>query len=153
MIVHIFPQGFDEDKFTLSQIQNLEQEIQEKRRQMRVLEQCIIESGEASISNASLVEMQQVVSLSSSFPFFLLSNILLILLLYFLENNSSVISIAFVSQQTVTRLMTQCNEKAFELEVSTHNLKVYEACLVGTVLFLKAHLGLFIHYYFSAVLI
>lgn len=41
------------------QIQNLEHEIQEKKRQMRVLEQRIIENGEASIANASLVEMQQ----------------------------------------------------------------------------------------------
>jgi centromeric protein E len=39
---------------------------------MRVLEQRIIESGEASIANASLVDMQQVVSLSSTFPFFFL---------------------------------------------------------------------------------
>uniref|UniRef100_A0A6N2MHG7 Kinesin motor domain-containing protein n=1 Tax=Salix viminalis TaxID=40686 RepID=A0A6N2MHG7_SALVM len=61
-----------------TQIQNLEREIQEKKRQMRVLEQHITESGEASITNASLVDMQQ----------------------------------------TVMRLMTQCNEKAFELECS-----------------------------------
>jgi hypothetical protein len=40
---------------------------------MGVLEQRIIESGEASIANASLVDMQQVVSLSSTFPFFFLS--------------------------------------------------------------------------------
>lgn len=44
----------------------MEREIQEKRRQMRVLEQRIIESGEASISNASLVDMQQVILLSFS---------------------------------------------------------------------------------------
>lgn len=50
--VYLFPQ---------LQIQNLEREIQEKRRQMRVLEQRIVESGEASVSNASMVEMQQVV--------------------------------------------------------------------------------------------
>ncbi|GAB4832081.1 hypothetical protein Ancab_006101 [Ancistrocladus abbreviatus] len=56
--------------------QNLEREIQEKRRQMRILEQRIIQSGEASISNASLVDMQQ----------------------------------------TMMRLMTQCNAKSFELE-------------------------------------
>ena len=41
----------------------------EKKRQMGVLEQRIIESGEASIANASVVDMQQVVSLSSAFPF------------------------------------------------------------------------------------
>ncbi|KAG7010897.1 Kinesin-like protein KIN-7D, mitochondrial [Cucurbita argyrosperma subsp. argyrosperma] len=45
-------------------IQSLEHEIQEKRRQMRVLEQRITESREASVANASLVEMQQVQSLS-----------------------------------------------------------------------------------------
>ncbi|KAK2978273.1 hypothetical protein RJ640_017124 [Escallonia rubra] len=60
------------------QVQNLEREIQEKRRQMRVLEQRINESGEASVANASMVDMQQ----------------------------------------TVMRLMTQCNENGFELEVS-----------------------------------
>lgn len=42
------------------QIQKLEKEIQEKKRQMQVLEQRIIESGEASIANASIVDMQQV---------------------------------------------------------------------------------------------
>lgn len=45
------------------QIQDLEREIQEKQGQMRALEQLIIESGEASIANASLVEMQQVYNL------------------------------------------------------------------------------------------
>lgn len=45
------------------QIENLEREIQEKRRQMRVLEQHIIESGEASFANASLIDMQQVLNL------------------------------------------------------------------------------------------
>lgn len=43
------------------QIQNLEREIQEKRRQMRILEQRIIENGEASMANASMVDKQQVV--------------------------------------------------------------------------------------------
>lgn len=43
------------------QIQSLEREIQEKQTQMRCLEQRITESGEASIANASLVEMQQVI--------------------------------------------------------------------------------------------
>ncbi|KAL7206801.1 hypothetical protein ACSBR2_019498 [Camellia fascicularis] len=62
-----------------TQIQNLEHEIQEKRRQMRVLEQRIMESGEASTANGSLIDMQQ----------------------------------------KVMKLMTQCNEKSFELEVST----------------------------------
>ncbi|XP_062176718.1 kinesin-like protein KIN-7D, mitochondrial isoform X2 [Alnus glutinosa] len=69
-----------------TQIQNLEREIQEKRRQMRVLEQRIIESGEASIANASLVEMQQ----------------------------------------TVMRLMTQCNEKGFELEIKSADNRILQ---------------------------
>ncbi|ONK73641.1 uncharacterized protein A4U43_C04F33730 [Asparagus officinalis] len=43
------------------QIQNLEREIQEKRRQMRALEQRIMESGDASVANASLVDMQQTI--------------------------------------------------------------------------------------------
>ncbi|KAG5547839.1 hypothetical protein RHGRI_013503 [Rhododendron griersonianum] len=72
-------QSVNEPDSSKTQIQNLEREIQEKRRQMSVLEQRIIESGEASVANASLVDMQQ----------------------------------------TVMKLMTQCNEKGFELEVST----------------------------------
>ncbi|KAH9696460.1 kinesin-like protein KIN-7D [Citrus sinensis] len=44
------------------QIQNLEREIQEKRRQMRILEQRIIENGEASMANASMVDKQQIKS-------------------------------------------------------------------------------------------
>lgn len=47
----------------LLQIENLEQEIQEKRKQMRVLEQRLIETGESSMANSSLVDMQQVVIL------------------------------------------------------------------------------------------
>ncbi|KAF5727191.1 kinesin-II 85 kDa subunit isoform X1 [Tripterygium wilfordii] len=68
------------------QIQNLEREIQEKRKQMRVLEQHIIESGEASIASASLVDMQQ----------------------------------------TVMKLMTQCNEKAFELEIKSADNRILQ---------------------------
>ncbi|XP_015892553.3 kinesin-like protein KIN-7D, mitochondrial [Ziziphus jujuba] len=69
-----------------SQIQNLEREIQEKRKQMRVLEQRIVESGEASIASASMVEMQQ----------------------------------------TVKRLMTQCNEKGFELEIKSADNRILQ---------------------------
>ncbi|GAV74145.1 Kinesin domain-containing protein/zf-C3HC4_3 domain-containing protein [Cephalotus follicularis] len=69
-----------------SQIRNLEQEIEEKRRQMRALEQRIIESGEASVANASLVDMQQ----------------------------------------TVMRLMTQCNEKSFELEIKSADNRILQ---------------------------
>ncbi|XP_020600098.1 kinesin-like protein KIN-7K, chloroplastic isoform X2 [Phalaenopsis equestris] len=68
------------------QIQNLEREIEEKRNQMRVLEQRIIESKEASIANASLFDMQQ----------------------------------------TVTRLMTQCNEKGFELEIKSADNRILQ---------------------------
>ncbi|KAF9676069.1 hypothetical protein SADUNF_Sadunf09G0100100 [Salix dunnii] len=68
------------------QIQNLEREIMEKTRQMGVLEQRIIESGEASIANASVVDMQQ----------------------------------------TVMRLMTQCNEKAFELEIKSADNRILQ---------------------------
>jgi len=40
----------------------LEREIQEKRKQMKVLEQRLIEieTGESPVANSSLVEMQQV---------------------------------------------------------------------------------------------
>ncbi|KMT00370.1 hypothetical protein BVRB_9g216780 isoform A [Beta vulgaris subsp. vulgaris] len=44
-----------------SQVHNLECEIQEKRKQMRLLEQRIIQSGEASVASASLLDMQQTV--------------------------------------------------------------------------------------------
>ncbi|KAK6121486.1 hypothetical protein DH2020_044765 [Rehmannia glutinosa] len=72
-------QSLNNPENSKTQIQNLEHEIHEKRKQMRVLEQRIVESGEASVANASMVEMQQ----------------------------------------TVMKLMTQCSEKGFELEVST----------------------------------
>ncbi|CAH8369297.1 unnamed protein product [Eruca vesicaria subsp. sativa] len=59
-------QSVNDPENSQTQIQNLEHEIQEKQRQMRALEQLITESGEASIANASLVEMQQkVMSLMS----------------------------------------------------------------------------------------
>ncbi|KAL1810651.1 hypothetical protein ACET3Z_020716 [Daucus carota] len=61
------------------QIQNLECEIQEKTKQMRLLEQRITESSESSVANASLADMQQ----------------------------------------TLMRLMTQCNEKGFDLEIGS----------------------------------
>ena len=38
--------------YFLQQIHELEHEIQEKRRQMRVVQQQIIENGEASIANS-----------------------------------------------------------------------------------------------------
>ncbi|KAJ4837396.1 Kinesin-like protein KIN-7D, mitochondrial [Turnera subulata] len=79
-------QSVNDPDSSKTQIQNLEREIQEKRRQMRVLEQRIIESGEASVANASLVDMQQ----------------------------------------SVTRLMAQCNEKAFELELKTADNRILQ---------------------------
>uniref|UniRef100_A0A5B7A9E3 Putative kinesin-related protein 11 isoform X1 n=1 Tax=Davidia involucrata TaxID=16924 RepID=A0A5B7A9E3_DAVIN len=79
-------QSVNDPDSSKTQIQNLECEIQEKRRQMRVLEQRITESGEASISNASLVDMQQ----------------------------------------TLTRLMTQCNEKSFELEIKSADNRILQ---------------------------
>ncbi|KAG8473685.1 hypothetical protein CXB51_035987 [Gossypium anomalum] len=79
-------QSVNDPDSSKTQIQNLEREIQEKRRQMRVLEQRIIESGEASIANASFVDMQQ----------------------------------------TVMRLMTQCNEKSFELEIKSADNRILQ---------------------------
>ncbi|XP_019438183.1 PREDICTED: kinesin-like protein KIN-7D, mitochondrial isoform X2 [Lupinus angustifolius] len=69
-----------------TQIENMEHEIQEKKKQMRLLEQRINESGESSMASSSLVEMQQ----------------------------------------TVTRLMTQYNEKAFELEIKSADNRVLQ---------------------------
>ncbi|KAJ0639849.1 hypothetical protein HanOQP8_Chr16g0604481 [Helianthus annuus] len=54
-------QSANDPESSKTQIENLEREIEEKRRQMRVLEKQIIESNEASISNTSLADMQQVV--------------------------------------------------------------------------------------------
>ncbi|XP_028793548.1 kinesin-like protein KIN-7D, mitochondrial [Neltuma alba] len=82
----LMEQSANDPESCKTQIQNLEHEIQEKNKQMRALEQRIIESGEASIANTSLVEMQQ----------------------------------------TVTRLMTQYNEKAFELEIKSADNRVLQ---------------------------
>ncbi|XP_010526594.1 PREDICTED: kinesin-like protein KIN-7D, mitochondrial [Tarenaya hassleriana] len=79
-------QSVNDPENTQTQIQNLEREIQEKQRQMRVLEQRIIESGEASIANASFFEMQQ----------------------------------------KVMTLMTQCNEKSFELEIKSADNRILQ---------------------------
>lgn len=94
------------------QIQNLELEIEEKRKQMRVLEQRIVESGEASVGNTSMVEMQQVVffiaNKSHDSTLLIYNNLrFLVWLCYFLP-----------LYQTVAKLMAQCSEKCFELEVS-----------------------------------
>ncbi|KAJ4777380.1 Kinesin-like protein KIN-7G [Rhynchospora pubera] len=55
-------QSVDDPESTKTQIQNLEREIQEKRRQMRALEQKITETGEGSLASASLVDMQQTIT-------------------------------------------------------------------------------------------
>ncbi|KAI3893024.1 hypothetical protein MKX03_026295 [Papaver bracteatum] len=79
------------------QIQKLESEIQEKMKQMKVLEKHITESGEASIADASIVDMQQ----------------------------------------TVMRLMTQCNEKGFELEIKSADNRVLQEQLMDKCLEIK----------------
>ncbi|XP_022968894.1 kinesin-like protein KIN-7M, chloroplastic [Cucurbita maxima] len=58
----LIEQSVDDPDGSKVQIQNLEQEIQEKKRQMRALEQRINEGSEPSISSASMVEMQQTVT-------------------------------------------------------------------------------------------
>ncbi|KAE9616488.1 putative plus-end-directed kinesin ATPase transcription factor C2H2 family [Lupinus albus] len=82
----LIEQSVNDPESSKTQIENLEQDIQQKRKQMRVLEQRISESGESSIANSSLVEIQQ----------------------------------------TITRLMTQCNEKAFELEIKSADNRVLQ---------------------------
>ncbi|KAK2381706.1 kinesin protein KIN-7D, mitochondrial [Trifolium repens] len=79
-------QSVNDPESSRTQIEKLEQEIQEKRKQMRGIEQRIIECGETSVANPSLVEIQQ----------------------------------------TVTRLTTQCNEKAFELEIKSADNRVLQ---------------------------
>ncbi|XP_058785654.1 kinesin-like protein KIN-7D, mitochondrial [Vicia villosa] len=82
----LIEQSVNDPDGSKSQIENLEREIQEKRKQMRLLEQRLTETGESSMANSSLVEMQQ----------------------------------------TVSRLMTQCNEKAFELEIKSADNRVLQ---------------------------
>ncbi|XP_073307711.1 kinesin-like protein KIN-7D, mitochondrial [Primulina huaijiensis] len=79
-------QSINDPESSKTQIQNLEYEIQEKRKQMRALEQRIVESAEASVANASMVEMQQ----------------------------------------TVMKLMAQCSEKSFELEIKSADNRVLQ---------------------------
>ncbi|KAE8654335.1 Kinesin-related protein 11 [Hibiscus syriacus] len=82
----LLDQSANDPDSSKSHIQDLEREIQEKRKQMRAFEQHIIESGEASIANASFVDMQQ----------------------------------------TVMKLMTQCNEKSFELEIKSADNRILQ---------------------------
>ncbi|XP_042002827.1 kinesin-like protein KIN-7D, mitochondrial isoform X3 [Salvia splendens] len=79
-------QSANDPESSRSQIENLEREIQEKRKQMKVLEQRIVDSGEASVASASMVEMQQ----------------------------------------TITKLMTQCSETGFELEIKSADNRVLQ---------------------------
>ncbi|KAK3156906.1 hypothetical protein QOZ80_2AG0113670 [Eleusine coracana subsp. coracana] len=58
----LIEQSIDDPEGTKDQIENLEREIQQKRRHMRVLEQQIMASGEASVANVSMVDMQQTIS-------------------------------------------------------------------------------------------
>ncbi|KAI4342401.1 hypothetical protein MLD38_027035 [Melastoma candidum] len=58
----LIEQSVDDPECSKLQIQNLEREIQEKKRQMRALEQRITESGKASVANTSLVEMQETIT-------------------------------------------------------------------------------------------
>ncbi|XP_073272728.1 kinesin-like protein KIN-7D, mitochondrial isoform X2 [Primulina huaijiensis] len=58
----LLEQSVNDPEGSKTQIQNLEHEIQEKQKRMRVLEQRIVESGEASVANASMVEMQQEIT-------------------------------------------------------------------------------------------
>ncbi|XP_031127100.1 kinesin-like protein KIN-7D, mitochondrial [Ipomoea triloba] len=82
----LLEQSVDDPESSKSQIETLEREIQEKRKQMRMLEQQIAASGEASIAKASMVEMQQ----------------------------------------TLTKLMAQCSEKGFELEIKSADNRVLQ---------------------------
>ncbi|XP_045806837.1 kinesin-like protein KIN-7D, mitochondrial isoform X1 [Trifolium pratense] len=82
----LIEQSVNDPDGSKSQIENLEREIQDKRKQMRLLEQRLTETGESSLANSSLIEMQQ----------------------------------------TVSRLMTQCNEKAFELEIKSADNRVLQ---------------------------
>ncbi|GKB26354.1 kinesin-like protein KIN-7D, mitochondrial, partial [Tanacetum coccineum] len=82
----LIEQSANDPEISKTQIESLEREIEEKRRQMRVLEKQIIESNEASISNTSLADMQQ----------------------------------------TMMKLMTQCDEKGFELEIKTADNRILQ---------------------------
>ncbi|KAJ9704228.1 hypothetical protein PVL29_002679 [Vitis rotundifolia] len=82
----LMEQSVNDPDGSKTQIQKLEHEIQEKKRQMRILEQRMMETGEASFANASMVDMQQ----------------------------------------TVMKLMTQCSEKGFELEIKTADNRVLQ---------------------------
>ncbi|KAH6756108.1 Kinesin motor family protein [Perilla frutescens var. hirtella] len=85
-VKRLVDQSVNDPDSSKEQIESLEHGIQEKRNQMRALELRIVESGEASVANASMVEMQQ----------------------------------------TVMKLMTQCSEKGFELEIKSADNRVLQ---------------------------
>ncbi|KAG8092257.1 hypothetical protein GUJ93_ZPchr0012g22040 [Zizania palustris] len=58
----LIDQSIEDPEGTKNQIDNLECEIREKRRHMRALEQQLMESGEASVANASMMDMQQTIA-------------------------------------------------------------------------------------------
>ncbi|KAF0928782.1 hypothetical protein E2562_010660 [Oryza meyeriana var. granulata] len=58
----LIEQSIEDPEGTKNQIDNLESEIREKRRHMRALEQQLMESGEASVANASMMDMQQTIT-------------------------------------------------------------------------------------------
>jgi centromeric protein E len=58
----LIEQSIEDPEGTKNQIDNLEREIREKRRHMRALEQKLMESGEASVANASMMDMQQTIT-------------------------------------------------------------------------------------------
>ncbi|EPS62945.1 hypothetical protein M569_11843, partial [Genlisea aurea] len=76
----------DDPENSKPQIENLEHEINAKRKQIRILERQIVECREASVADASMVEMQQ----------------------------------------TVMKLMAQCSEKGFELEIKTADNRILQ---------------------------
>ncbi|CAH9114728.1 unnamed protein product [Cuscuta epithymum] len=82
----LLDQSVDDPESFKSQIQTLERDIQEKRTQMRILEQRIVESGETSIAKASIVEMQQ----------------------------------------TLMKLVAQCGEQGFELEIKSADNRILQ---------------------------
>lgn len=104
------------------QIQSLEHEIQEKQKQMSDLELQIAGISETAADNASLLDLQHVnVQL---FPFifiFKLSgspiSIFFFGVVQFLWIFPFWMSYPFSVNQKVMKLMTQCSEKGFELEV------------------------------------
>ena len=106
----------------------MEREIEEKRVQMRDLEKQIVESNEASISNTSLADMQQVHSpsplLNFSFRRFI------VYYLYFIKFYQHLLLFPSL-KQTMMKLMTQCDEKGFELEVSMLFRYPWSLCCIG----------------------